>query len=243
MDWTLTRCTLTGADDTTDIDALWETANAFPIVEWGILYSETQRGNGRYPSEAWLERLVSRARPGGDVPNLALHVCGRAVRDLIAGVGPVVDTARHFGRIQVNFRAENFEIEAIREMVRRHAGQTIITQHNAANLDLWRALQAESNHVVLFDASGGRGLARTDWPAPLPAVSCGYAGGLGPDNIADALFAIQRAAGVSPYWVDMEGKLRTADDRFDLNLAQVVLERLDQTLRTGAARLACPRAN
>jgi hypothetical protein len=243
MDWTLTRCTLTGADDATDIDALWETANAFPIVEWGILYSLTQRGTGRYPSEAWLERLITRVHGGGSAPHLALHVCGRSVADLIKGVGPVVDIARYFARIQVNFRADNFEIEAIREMVRRHAGQTIITQHNAANVDLWRALQGEPNHVVLFDASGGRGLVRADWPAPLQGVSCGYAGGLGPDNIDEAVAAIHRAAGCAQYWVDMENKLRTAEDRFDMNLARDVLTRLDQTLRAGGSPLTSTLTN
>lgn len=235
MDWTLNRCTLTGADDTTDIDALWEAGSAFPIVEWGILYSLTQRGTGRYPSEAWLQRLVERIKASGASPNFALHVCGRSVSDLIRGVGPVVDIARNFGRIQVNFRSENYEVEAIREMVRRHAGQTVITQYNDANLDLWRALQKEPNHAVLFDASGGRGVARSEWPAPLPGVACGYAGGLGPDNIAEAAVAIQHAAGATPYWVDMEGKLRTAEDRFDMNLARDVLKRLDQTLCAGTA--------
>jgi len=230
--WTLNRCTLTGADDTTNIDSLWEISREFPMVEWGILYSINNRGTGRYPGEDWLNRLLARIDAGGPTPNFALHVCGRAVADFFAGAGPVTDVARRFGRVQVNFRYDQLDFYAIRAMLRRQAeaGQTVITQHNRANQELWAAMRGEPNHVVLFDSSGGRGIVRPEWPAPLPGVSCGYAGGLGPDNINEALVAIQRAAGAAEYWIDMEGKLRTADDRFDVALARTVLEQVQTTL-------------
>lgn len=232
MTWTLDRCTLTGADDYTDIDQLWEIAAAFPFVEWGVLYSVSQRGVGRYPSKAWLQRLVDRIAAGGLTPNFAIHVCGRAVGDLIAGVGDITSIVQHFGRVQVNFRSENFRLGDIRGMLERQANRTIITQHNVANASLWLGLKTLPNHASLFDASGGRGIARTAWPTPLPGVSCGYAGGLGPDNIEESLASIQRAAGSSRYWIDMEGKLRSGDDRFDLTLAHAVLERVRRVIAT-----------
>jgi len=79
------------------------------------------------------------------------------------------------------------------------------------------------NHAILFDASGGHGVSPEYWPAHLPDKSCGYAGGLGPDNLARELPRIQEAAGQGPYWIDMEGKLRNEADRFDLARARLCL--------------------
>ena len=52
---------------------------------------------------------------------------------------------------------------------------------------------------------------------------CGYAGGLNPDTIGDALAAIAaRVPDGQPYWIDMESGVRT-DDRFDLDKCERVL--------------------
>lgn len=219
---TLTLCTLTGSDDKTDAGRLLELGEEFPFIEWGILYSATQQGKGRYPSFDWIENLA--ARINGSKAYFALHVCGRAVFDLIDGTGHVAPLARAFDRVQVNFCSSNHPLDGIRAMVQRHVGQVIITQHNDANSHLWADLATEPNHSVLFDASGGRGIERADWPAPLPGVRCGYAGGLGPDNVERMLPLIQRAAGAAQYWIDLEGKLRDEQDRFDLSRASSVIE-------------------
>jgi len=78
--------------------------------------------------------------------------------------------------------------------------------------------------MVLFDSSGGRGLAPVSWPAPLPGTTCGYAGGLGPDTLTEQLPLIHTAANGRGYWIDMEGRLRTPEDRFDLDRARRCLE-------------------
>lgn len=80
------------------------------------------------------------------------------------------------------------------------------------------------NILALFDASGGRGLERQEWPAHLGDWDCGYAGGLGPDNLRRELPRIAAAAGPSPYWIDMESKLREGDDRFSVALARQALD-------------------
>jgi len=100
---------------------------------------------------------------------------------------------------------------------------TFITQHNPANIDVLPALREHRNHAILFDASGGRGLSPNEWATPLNGVRCGYAGGLGLDNIADQMVVIKDAVGEHPFWVDMEGKLRDENDCFSLDLSRLCL--------------------
>ena len=49
--------------------------------------------------------------------------------------------------------------------------------------------------------------------------SHGYAGGLGPDNLAVELASIKAVAS-SGWWVDMESKLRDEHDKFDVGRAE-----------------------
>ncbi|KAH0435487.1 hypothetical protein A8H39_01440 [Paraburkholderia fungorum] len=224
----LTHCTLTGVDNATDIDQLFVLGDLHPFVEWGTLYSESQAGTGRYPDLHRIESIARRLEATRARPSFALHVCGRAVADLLAGVGRVSDVAEAFDRIQINFLSTRFSLQDIIATVRRYPAKTIITQLNAANIDLWMRLADEPNHAVLFDASGGRGIERDQWPHALRSVPCGYAGGLGPDNVSAHLPRIQEAAGGALFWIDMEGRLRDERDVFDLARATAVLEHVEQ---------------
>jgi len=117
-----------------------------------------------------------------------------------------------FQRIQVNGL---LEIPDVRHLCRLYPRHTIITQHTPKNRYLM-AVNAE-NHVLLVDGSGGRGISPESWRQPDTAKVVGFAGGLGPDNLADELQTISRIARPG-WWVDMEGKLRV-DDWFSLELA------------------------
>lgn len=222
--------TLTGADDTTQPEALWRLAESSNFgtseqsnVEFGILYSVSNQGVGRYPSFEWIEKLTEKIKAGPG-PGFSLHVCGRAVHDFIAGSGHVSEVASAFDRIQINFRSSDFTLAEIGSCISRNSSKTIITQRNEANRHLFRGLAHLNNHAVLFDESGGRGKSPETWDESLEVVNCGYAGGLGPDNLAAELPRIHAAAKGMPYWVDMEGKIRDENDRFDLNAAQQCLE-------------------
>ncbi len=225
----LKRVTLTGIDEKTPIEALYEITRRAPYVEFGVLYSNKLSGQGRYPRLKWMDNLaaISCARPG---LNLALHVCGSAVGDLFAGEGHVSVLANSFNRIQVNFISTRYSADLVRQLLRDRSGQTIITQHNFANKNLWKELEGFNNHSVLFDASGGRGIGPDAWQRPLyldPALGesaskpmCGYAGGLGPENLEAQLRDIDKASMGEPFWIDAESKLRNRVDEFDLVLAQ-----------------------
>jgi hypothetical protein len=80
--------------------------------------------------------------------------------------------------------------------------------------------------VPLFDASHGAGVSPNAWPAARyrdaedRLLYHGYAGGLGPENIADELGKIAAAAGDARVWIDMETRVRT-DDLAALDLGKV----------------------
>lgn len=238
-------CTLTGADDHVQQADLWHIASHFRpgLVEWGILYSTNNQGVGRYPSFEWIEQLVG-MMGRGKTPRFSLHVCGRAVEQFLNGTGHVSDIAKAFPRIQVNFRAREYPIEVIKAAMSRYTDKTIITQHNFANAALWRDLRGFKNHAILFDQSGGRGISPVSWPAPIEGVYSGYAGGLGLDNLENQLKAIRAASrGPSDYWIDAEGKLRDARDRFDIAVARKFLEvvtRFESDMHNHNAEAAFP---
>lgn len=229
----LSYCTLTGVDETIPITKLWELSTEFPFVEFGVLYQSTLQGKGgRYPSFTWIERLVAEIikRPGS---NFSLHICGRAVREFIDNSDcHVKQVAREFNRVQLNFRSDGVDLALVDKALARST-QPIIIQHNPANKSLWQRFKHHHNYRSLFDESGGRGLSRSTWPAPLEDIMCGYAGGLGPQNIAEALPQIHNAANGRDYWVDMEGRLRNNDDAFDLDRARICLQIVQNFLANG----------
>ncbi len=223
----LTHITLTGVDDLTNLAELANLSERFPLVEWGFLYSPKRQGKGgRYPSVA---TLLDAFRELPDTVRVALHVCGAGVPNLLANeaevTGLVDAVAERGGRVQLNFNQsrDSIDLDALSALLDRYPSLKVITQHNEANEGVWKRLCGHANYVVLFDSSGGRGVERSSWPSPLHGIHCGYAGGLGPDNLAAELTRIRAAAIHQPHWIDMEGKLRTEDDLFDLQRAEVCL--------------------
>lgn len=90
-----------------------------------------------------------------------------------------------------------------------------IFQLNDETRPLWNLISAEdvpANMSVLFDASCGKGIVASTYQPPLtnPDVMCGYAGGLGPDNVGAAMEALIDVAEGKPIWIDMESSLRVA---------------------------------
>lgn len=227
---TLSHCTLTGVDERTDLGQIAELSRTYPIVEWGFLYSPKRQGQpGRYPS---VDFLLSAFEALPAQVGVALHICGAGVPQFI-DAEPVVSrlvqlVGQRGGRLQLNFNArtteDGFTLSQLHACIAGHPSVQFITQMNGANADVWQALKDLPNHAVLFDASGGKGVSADQWFSPLQGVSCGYAGGLGPGNVAEELMKIRSVTGNVAFWIDMEGKLRDTDDWFDLSAARSVLE-------------------
>lgn len=229
----LTHCTLTGFDDSTLLEDVIRLSNAYPIAEWGFLYSANRKGTpGRYPSLDSLhyafENLDSNVR-------VALHICGRSVSALLNGssfeVAELVEMVEERGgRIQLNFNQtrEPLNLIKLKDFLDAHPALQVITQHNLSNKVVWESVRGHENHAVLFDSSGGRGILSDGWQEPLPNILCGYAGGLGHENLDTELPRIATAAAGHSFWIDMEGSLRVTDeddiDWFDTDRCERCLE-------------------
>lgn len=266
----LNRVTITGADDSIKPADLLPLTAEFPFVEWGILASANNTftfagGAPRYPSPKWISDLQGLAETTGLLPRLSLHINGVWVRKLLLGEWIAPDELLHcFSRVQLNFHAERTECkadEAAQVIFDKLQSRQVIFQLDGANgnkhldaiiakydPDFWFV-----HCVPLFDASGGAGVLPSEWPRPCyfdemeEADYHGYAGGLGPQNLAEQLPKIAAAAaepdwlarhdpeelhdqandltGPAPYWIDMETHVRSEHDRqFDLAKVRRCLE-------------------
>lgn len=230
----LTRLTITGADDGVAPADLVAFARDAPFVEWGILVSETRMGSPRYPSRAWIGRLIDAIAfafvDGKPVPKLSLHVCGRWVRELLLGNDgePVQALATPaFDRVQLNGVAGAVFGDRFPALL--PAGVEVIFQVGAdgstAALECARA--AGVRCASLFDASGGKGVSPSLWPLPIPGVAPGWAGGLAPWNVAEVVRDLEALPPLDcepvDFWVDMETGARTTDV-FDWNKVRAAVE-------------------
>ncbi len=239
---TLLLCTLTGVDEATDLNRIAALSVCFPFAEWGFLFSPSRQGTDRrYPSVDFINRALVTIPWSAKV---ALHLCGNAVDDFIAGkndarfLAEAVENRR--GRLQINvnlLKRPDITPPMLDAAIRRFQGSVII-QHHDANASVAAQLTAP-NRAFLFDASGGRGLAPAQWPRTIPGVQCGFAGGLGPDSLGTELPRIDQASAGGLFWVDMESRLRDGNDRFDLERATRALEEVEKFLEKDSLKLAC----
>lgn len=205
--------TFTGADDMTPMSDLLSLSKQYP-VEFAILFSRSRAGDHRYPSKLWTDQLK-----GLDLP-LAAHICGAWATQIIeTGSCDIEGRLGDFKRIQVNTsRPLDLDIIAswkakLFKIYRRDFSVILQTRDNFP----------EDDRVEwLFDVSGGLGLSPKAWPQPQPrnaGVKIGYAGGLGPNNVSEAL---KRIDSKTPYWIDMETGVRNAYNHFDIKKCRKV---------------------
>jgi|SRR6185437_10203915 len=230
----LTKVTITGADDKTDIQQLVDLSFRFSFVEWGILVSKAKTGSRRFPSEDWINAFTVEAAKNN--LNVATHICGRWTRELIAGtlkwydLPSCIDVCQ---RIQINTHADartailTRPLAMAEKLLERE--KIYIFQLDGVNNSLPLCFpDPRIKKAGLFDLSGGAGVLPNQWLSPNDAFPCGYAGGLGPENILEQLTKIDAVCPPDyETWVDMERRVRTDDDE-ELDLARVtsVLEQV-----------------
>lgn len=219
----LQYCSITGADDAVEPAALATIANDYPLVEWAILWLPAQAGQPRCPSRAWIENF-SRTYTG---PKTAMHLCGQGLLDFVEGKPEIFALMRGFKRIQLNleFGAMDglYDPANLLSRMKTNPQWEFIVQYVESKSWMLPQLKDIPNHSLLFDASAGRGVSPDSWPAPIPGHSCGYAGGINPENVGKNLDMIARVAGGQVTWIDMESGVRT-DDRFDTEKVRRVLQ-------------------
>lgn len=232
----LTRVTITGADDHTnprDLCRLWE---RFPFVEFGILVGSS--AGERFPTQSWIRELIDARRLLAPIMDLSLHVCGLHLKQIARGLSVSLLTHyprefREFGRVQLNWHGEKQDdivgervLTAFQSLWVSGCDKSLIFQLDAVNDDLIFPAATEFNCEGLFDRSHGAGLAPDAWPVVREDFDCGWAGGLGPDNLSGEILRIIEAADPErPFWIDMETKVRSDDGlRLDLDKVRRCLE-------------------
>lgn len=209
--------TFTGVDEHTDLSRLAALSQRYPI-EWGVLFSPSRQGGGRYPALDWLRSEMLGEAP--EAVRFAAHLCGGHARDvlergLVNGGGLQNLVRTYFDRVQINST----------EYPARLLGALQFCDHVMCPPPILQCRGGfPDNPAVswLCDQSGGRGKAPSAWPQPPSGGALhGYAGGIGPANVAAVVAGIS-ANGAGAYWIDMESGVRDADDRFDLGRVETV---------------------
>jgi len=217
----LTRVSITGADDHVSFAELKRLNKAYPFVEWAILFYPGRAGEARNPSEPWRHEFYHECLSA----TKAAHVCASGIEQLARF--PLLWTElEQFDRVQLNFKRKYLDdtvLSMLRDVVLQDPHRSYITQENPFNEGITDLMKNVPHHEILFDSSLGKGLSPAKWPTPVPGRLCGYAGGLGPDNLAEALPKIAEAAGARNFWIDMESGVRT-DNELDLAKVEAVLE-------------------
>jgi hypothetical protein len=228
----LNKVTVTGADDSIDPASLIPIQKKFPHIEFGILLSRSQMGRRRFPSKAWLNRLV--AANFTSKLNLSGHICGQWVDDFLTGYMVDLDQiapglSEVFSRFQINTHAQPHQCDSGLPDVLNHLqsrGQTVIFQLDGADgstIAKEAVSHGWSDKIAgLFDLSHGAGILPESWPMPIAGLPCGYAGGLSPDNVAAQLLRIEQVSSCGT-WIDAETHLFDARG-FSLEKVESFLE-------------------
>ena len=163
----LKHITFTGIDAKTDIKALQEIQEQYPIAEFGVLTSYHWYENGnRYLDP----QIINSLR--GEGLHLALHVCGRAAHDAAIGRWDLIDKLTWsnlglFNRVQLNIANRTDNPDALSKRAKITEQEVIIQQRDCrsmsvyeATIDKFRYKQDRYNRTfsVLLDASGGQGI-------------------------------------------------------------------------------------
>lgn len=203
--------TFTGADDRTDLAQMAELASDFP-VEFAILFSGSREGSARYPGRDWIAPVQ---RSG---LRLAAHICGAWASQIVTeGRSDIDDRLDGFSRVQINTAAD-LDIDLITDWANK------VSLRNLQEIEVilqCRGPFPEDDRVSwLYDCSAGTGTQPDTWPEPPKNnIRFGYAGGMGPENIASILETLPET---SDAWIDMESRVRNDRDLFDLDLCRSV---------------------
>jgi hypothetical protein len=215
--------TFTGLDERTNFHRLRLLSNEYPI-EWGILFMGIHNGN-RYTGVKVLDKILELRKQGIAISS---HLCGfYAYSALVYNETPdalkgMVGLNREFNRIQINRNGYAYNSLA---RLKKFINRPVIVQTRKSKFPSMMAEIASTEPTIpgiyhLQDASNGKGIETDEWPEQLPHMPfVGYAGGIGPNNIAATLDTIK----AHNFWIDMETNIRT-NDWLDLDKCEYVCQ-------------------
>lgn len=225
----LDRVSLTGPDNNTSIAELAGLSEAYPFVEWALLYVPHKEGAPRNPDASWRQAFFDAKLPGYS----AVHLCGQlAFEQLLDGTLPREIMQADRFQLNINARKADFTHAQVLDVYNQalRLGPDVILQYHEGTKHVIEEFMAgltsdQKDRVhILLDASKGTGLSPATWTIPKEVQDAGafigFAGGLGPDNIANAITEFEKFQ--IPYWPDMESGIRT-NNEFDIQKAKQVL--------------------
>lgn len=239
--------TCSGVNETTEIAVLAELLAKYSCAEIGVQVSE-KKCFARSQRMEWIRNLMFFLREKHQKINAALHINQSWVEDFGQGiVAPElhelliirnIKGSPFFGRIQLNFkigRERTPDEYKLLELMQLYKSRRFILSYNKSNMMFIRrmyrlGLEVGLNFDILFDESYGEGIEPETRQGPVLFNVChGYAGGIGPDNVAKVLDQIAEMYNVKSAYsdnitIDAEGKLKGKDNHLDIQLCETYLE-------------------
>jgi phosphoribosylanthranilate isomerase len=224
------RLTITGPDDKTNIKDLIDLSEAYPFVEWGILFSKNRTGTHRYPNDSWIKEVVNHDM------KLSAHFCGWWAKQVLENTNYdlIKDLHQGFERIQLNYnfgRSTGWDLGRLLSTLEDINSVNVILQNNKSNNSIIMEADIPNNVHVLFDASGGRGTEIKEIRPTIKGLYTGYAGGLNPENIDNICQIIGEVDDDNLAWIDLESGVRT-NNEFDLSKVEDILGTVSKYITT-----------
>ena len=236
--------TISGTNEHTNVEDLAVLLFKYPVAEAGIQVSGEKCSYGS-PRFEWIMSLYRFLNKNKMRVNVALHLNKDWVEQFCAGeVVPELkellklryyNGEKFIKRVQLNFkigREKTPEFETLYKMIREYGEHRFISSYNKENAPLIDKLyQSGLMFDNLFDSSFGKGIEPTSRELPVYyGILQGYAGGLGPDNIAEELRKLKAIDG--DIYIDAQKKLEDEMEHLDLEKAKdFILNALRATRR------------
>ncbi len=223
------------------VESLLNIAEKYPLVEFGIQAHPYAMSRGQ-ARNIWFDKIVKTFQNMPKQPNLALHINYDWCNYICTGIIPheldwwlrvpnAYTDLPVIHRIQLNIGdfAYDFDAKKLAYLIAAHPNQEFILPfNNGTKYKAEKLKQTGAKFSLLFDDSYGAGITPNKWNAPVyEDIPHGYAGGLGPDNIAQNLDKINSVLPENyETWIDAEEKLRDRKTTrvFTINLAEKYLQ-------------------
>ena len=223
------------------VESLLNFTAKYPISEIGVQAHPGPMSFERNRNK-WFGEIVKKAQNMPTPPNIALHINYHWCDFMCEGIVPnelnwwlrvpnAYTGQPVIKRIQLNIGdySNKFDAEKLSMLINKHTNQEFIFPWNervAKKIEMLK--QTGTKFSLLFDGSYGAGIEPSAWYAPVyKNIPNGYAGGLGPDNVAKNLDKINAILPQNyETWIDAEGKLRDRHTTrsFTLELAEKYLQ-------------------
>lgn len=241
----VTAISLTGWDNTIEPAETVGFMAQRPGAIMGIHFSEERRGGKRHPNRSWVQEFVRLARrqPVDVVRHMRVdaHMGNRWSLDIAQGKMDVLEQEVDptvFRRIQLNHLGRAQPEQLLEGAEKRKDFTFVVSRSRAsaafcAGMDaLLQTYKGPAKIAYLYDDSWGKGVVPEEWPKVLPHAACGYAGGLGPENLSEQIEKLLALNPDANFWVDMESKLRNEHDIFQIEKAIACYDIAQPYLRT-----------